>query len=424
MKRQSLMRKETSARNSMASGASKSFMGRSGRSGKMGASMRAPSLGKNVDAAPPSASTSISRPMALQQYDLGYKIFVKERMLAIAESEDAQKHLLEKEKLKGKGGGSIPVARVGTDRGSPEGSLAGSSRRASMGGRAASPEERKVSLGGSAASSSSPRKTLSPQRSFNSSTSHAQPGSVKGSSGLVRVPRVPGLAGEPLLTDAHPVVQKSISNLNSAHALTAASMARAILESLDSKDMEYLQQVRLFSLQKEFSAVYEEQRKSRVGLFFSLPIFLMFLRLSIQSLFTTMYPLWSRTKDGHESLASMDKVCCDLLDPHGYLERNLSILQSSPSAIDVISKNPSKGHEAEHFHFTDTSSLLRSALLSPSSAATRRIMVAQSQKAALKPQAQQQVQASKKLSTQLTSAQREELYADARKQLEARSKRK
>lgn len=372
-------------------------------------------------------------------------------MLEIAESEDAQRELLDREKVKSKGGGLISLAPVADiERGSIEGSITASSRMTSVAGRSAVPDD-KGRMSPSASKSEYHRVNASippggscrgsiarPGRfedgsnggmatSLRRSTDKAAEGKHSSSSGggaegngRVRVPRVPGLAGEPLLTDVHPLVQTAIKNLNSAHALTAASMARAILESLDANDLEYLQQVRLFSLQKEFAAIYQEQRTTRVGLFFSLPIFLMFLRLSIQTLFSTNYPLWTRTKDGQESLASMDKVCCDLLDPHRYLERNLSILQSSPAAIDVIARNPSKGHEAESYHFTDTSRLLRSALLSPSSAATRRILVAQSQKDALKPQGKKQMLASKKLSTQLTFEQREELYQDARMLLETR----
>lgn len=38
--------------------------------------------------------------------------------------------------------------------------------------------------------------------------------------------------------------------------------------------------------------------------------------------------------------AQMDAAIVHLFDPHGYLGRALSILQSSPSAVSIVSKHP------------------------------------------------------------------------------------
>jgi hypothetical protein len=38
----------------------------------------------------------------------------------------------------------------------------------------------------------------------------------------------------------------------------------------------------------------------------------------------------------------MDASLVQLFDPHGYLQRNLSILQSTPTAVSIMAKLPHK----------------------------------------------------------------------------------
>lgn len=366
-------------------------------------------------------ASSMTRPMALQQYDLGYKIFVKERMMEIAKREEergatgsgapyrAEMSLVgsrgclargslgdEAPSFKEPPSSSTRVPGVGTGNSRPPsmaiwgypsegGDLARQRLSSSLQGVGMEGGE-PASLGYSPPPGLMPR----PSQLCNGSLSREgsvtgpqrKPGSLPSVSSLTPgppapkcIPRIPGLADEPLLsTDYHPVVQRSLKTLHSAHMLTAASMARAILESLGSADLDYLQQMRLFVIQKEFSALNNTQRQDRSGMFFAMPVFLMFLRLSVQILFTNMYTLWSQTKEGIAALRGMDTRLLTLLDPHGYLQRNLSLVQSSPAAGSIAASLPHKSHGAERSHFSDTSALLRSALPDPSSAAARRIL--------------------------------------------------
>ena len=110
------------------------------------------------------------------------------------------------------------------------------------------------------------------------------------------------LDGNVLLADTSPAVRRSIRHLSAVESLSAASLARSVLEGLGASDMDCLQQTRLFALQKEFAALYKKQRQERAGLFFTLPIFLLFLRLTINLLFSSLYPLWSKTRDGIDTL--------------------------------------------------------------------------------------------------------------------------
>ncbi len=70
----------------------------------------------------------------------------------------------------------------------------------------------------------------------------------------------------------------------------------------------------------------------------------------------------------------MDEAIEHLFDPHGYLQRNLSILQSSPAAVSLMAKYPHKSHEPERLHFADVSPLMRAAMTDPASAGARRLM--------------------------------------------------
>lgn len=43
-----------------------------------------------------------------------------------------------------------------------------------------------------------------------------------------------------------------------------------------------------------------------------------------------------------QAMEAMDASIVALFDPHGYLQRNLSMLQSSPNAVDILVKHPTK----------------------------------------------------------------------------------
>jgi hypothetical protein len=108
-------------------------------------------------------------------------------------------------------------------------------------------------------------------------------------------------------------------------------------------------------------------------MFFLLPVFLLVLRLVTSIYFSTLYPNWAKTQDGVNTLDAMDATLMLLFDPNGYLQRNLSLIQASPHAVNVISRHPNKAHGAEHAHFADTSPLLRAALSEPASSGARKM---------------------------------------------------
>ena len=107
----------------------------------------------------------------------------------------------------------------------------------------------------------------------------------------------------------------------------------------------------------------------------------------------------------------MDRTIVQMLDPHGYLQRNLSLIQSTPAAVSILAKYPHKSHEPERNHFADISPLLRAALPEPSSAAARRMLATARKAIAGKSSPGNRPPAR----MELTVAQRDDLYKDARK---------
>jgi hypothetical protein len=111
----------------------------------------------------------------------------------------------------------------------------------------------------------------------------------------------------------------------------------------------------------------------------------------------------------------MDRTIVQMLDPHGYLQRNLSLIQSMPAAVSILAKYPHKSHEPERTHFADISPLLRAALPEPSSSAARR-MLASARKVRVEakpsPAGSRPAAAAR---TELTVSQRDQLYKDARR---------
>lgn len=63
----------------------------------------------------------------------------------------------------------------------------------------------------------------------------------------------------------------------------------------------------------------------------------------------------------------MDEAIRALFDPHGYLERALSLLQSTPTAIEAVTRHPQR-RGTERQHFNDTSPLLQATMQGAKSA--------------------------------------------------------
>ncbi len=63
----------------------------------------------------------------------------------------------------------------------------------------------------------------------------------------------------------------------------------------------------------------------------------------------------------------MDESITALFDPHGYLERALSLLQSTPTAIQAVTRHPQR-RGTERQHFNDTSPLLQATMQGAKSA--------------------------------------------------------
>ena len=110
----------------------------------------------------------------------------------------------------------------------------------------------------------------------------------------------------------------------------------------------------------------------------------------------------------------MDATIVQMLDPHGWLQRNLSLIQSTPAAVSILAKYPHKSHEPQTNHFADISPLLRAALPEPSSAAARR-MLASARKAIAVSSLRDGKAARAAARTELTVSQRDQLYNDARR---------
>lgn len=126
---------------------------------------------------------------------------------------------------------------------------------------------------------------------------------------------------------------------------------------------------------QEFNDLYKRHRNSRAGMFFTLPVFLVACRLTVHLLFSSLYKLWIETEEGATALEQMDEAIVYLFDPSGYLQKNLTILQSTPAAVSIITKHPQLGHGAERVHLSDVSPLMRAAMQQPASHQTRKLLL-------------------------------------------------
>ncbi|GMH38287.1 hypothetical protein BSKO_06171 [Bryopsis sp. KO-2023] len=124
---------------------------------------------------------------------------------------------------------------------------------------------------------------------------------------------------------------------------------------------EMVQKRRLFAIHNGYANIQAKYRKNPSQLFFTLPLIIFSLRVLVENIFTQLYPLWARTKEGVTALREMDEAVVDLLDPHGY-HRNVTVLQSSPSAVRLSVRYQRRAHPPSYRHFSDTSPLVRAAL--------------------------------------------------------------
>ncbi len=100
--------------------------------------------------------------------------------------------------------------------------------------------------------------------------------------------------------DLPPRVGNALKHSASFKMASAATTARAIHSSLGDSDLAALQSERLFALHVDFATRFKALRQSRSGMFFTLPILLLSMRLCINTLFSTLYPLWTRLPEGAE----------------------------------------------------------------------------------------------------------------------------
>ena len=106
------------------------------------------------------------------------------------------------------------------------------------------------------------------------------------------------------------------------------------------------------------------------GLSFTLPIFLLSLRVFAKKMFIAGFPLWSQTEEGIETLKDMNETITQLFDPHGYFS-SLSILESTSGAVKIMRQHPHRSHRPLTSHLNDTSPLLRSIVVAPQCRETR-----------------------------------------------------
>ncbi|KAF5828276.1 hypothetical protein DUNSADRAFT_17870 [Dunaliella salina] len=183
-------------------------------------------------------------------------------------------------------------------------------------------------------------------------------------------------------SDSRPLSSSSASSRSStpeadpSSARSATKRPKPVTthDHLDAQDVRELQQARLFVLQREFNALYKRLRGTRSGLFFTLPVFLVACRLLVHLLFHSLFRLWMQSDEGADALEKMDESIVYLFDPSGYLQRNLSILESTPAAVSIMAKHPQLGHGPERTHMSDVSPLVRAAMQQPASHQARKLL--------------------------------------------------
>ncbi|EFJ51941.1 hypothetical protein VOLCADRAFT_86956 [Volvox carteri f. nagariensis] len=304
------------------------------------------------------ATISIQQMTNLQKYDLGYQAYVRQK-LEQRQAQGTAAGVAESSGGRSEGSGANPAGdRLAGSRPESPGHY-GSAASSSLFGPLNLPSSR------SRPNSSHPTTPGSANRSHRSASPNPSTATtnanVETSDPALPIPGLP------------PHVGRALRSSPSFALAAAANTARSIHASLDAADMAALQRERLFALHVDFANRFKVLRQKRSGMFFTLPILLLSMRLCINLLFSTLYPLWTRQSEGAEVLEQMDSLLCALFDPHGYLERALSLLQSTPSAIEAVTRHPQRrGNERRHFY--DTSPLMQATLQGPKSSVHDAIM--------------------------------------------------
>ena len=131
----------------------------------------------------------------------------------------------------------------------------------------------------------------------------------------------------------------------------------------------------VYRLLERFDARRRYFHSSRSRLFFMLPMLLLSLRVLVEGLFSTAFPLWATTDEGANGLEEMDAMITGLLDPHGY-HGELPLLQSTPSAVGLLRRHQRLTHPHASRHFYDTSPKLRAVLGGEPASKGARVMLA------------------------------------------------
>lgn len=181
-----------------------------------------------------------------------------------------------------------------------------------------------------------------------------------------------GGAGPSSATSSSRLTGRMSSLLTNARAVKAAVQLALHAEP----EPQELQSKRLFALHQEVARLFKEQRKTRAGMFFTMPALLLCIRVAVSALFCNFARSWTTTPSGKRALHAIDGVITDLFDPHGYLQQGLSLLQSTPAAVKMLSKYAFRAHVSERAHFNDTSNLVRLTMASACAPETRRLLAA------------------------------------------------
>ncbi len=58
---------------------------------------------------------------------------------------------------------------------------------------------------------------------------------------------------------------------------------------------------------QEFARLYKQYRQERAGMFFTLPVFLLMLRLTVAKFFSLLFTMWEKTPEGSDALTKVIK---------------------------------------------------------------------------------------------------------------------
>lgn len=169
-------------------------------------------------------------------------------------------------------------------------------------------------------------------------------------------------------------VSASSARLTGALAQARAKRDAAAVALHAEAEAQKLQPLRLFHLHEAWARLFKQQRRSKAGLFFTVPVLLLSLRVGIARIVTRLHPMWTDKPQGKEALAKMDATICELFDPQGYIRSGLSVMESSPAAIALLHRFKHKTHIGERHHFNDTSNLVRLTMKSAQAPQARRLL--------------------------------------------------